>query len=250
MLRGKFRGEAARLSAQADVVAGAVLVLAVLATQASAQISPGPTSAGGSAGESFRLYEPSWADFPVAPSVGRKRKLPSEAPEPRQESGNTASRSTRETPREDRLQAIPVRPRKTTRVTRSGPERLDAESDESSQPRIRGIDDLLGLQPSDETAWRRGKLPESRGSTADSSRLRSSLWRRGSRSSEEDPELAAKKQRPVTSASERDVLTGGVRAGAPPAMPGYGAPERENLNAGRSLRTRSGGVENVSLGDR
>lgn len=136
------------------------------------------------------------------------------------------------------------------RVKRSGPEELGPESDDSSQPRIREIDDLLGMSESNETAWRRGKLPESRGSTADPSRLRSSLWRRGSRSADENLEIAAKKQRPVTSASERDVLTGGVRAGAPPALPGYGAPEPVDLNAGRSLRTRGGGVESVSLGDR
>lgn len=230
--------------------AGTAFVWLLVSSQAMAQISRGPTvSPGGFLGQSPLLQKPTWADYPVEKPAASVPQTVAETPLHGDESGVSGSSSAAEGRLVDRLQALSVRSRKTPRVTRSSRSKVDGESDESADRRVFRIDDLLGNDPSATSSWKRGSPIDSQTAT-DSSRLRSSLWRRGGKPGDDarrDAEVL------LTEAPDsRRPLTGGVRAGAPPARPGYGAKEQakkvKTLNAGAPLPERRG-IGNVVLRD-
>lgn len=208
----------------------------VSATPGLAQISPGPRpGVGGEGGSSFRLYKPQFSDYPL-----RVNEAPPPVPEAAEES-TTVQTTVRPGPSpegdaEDRLRVLNVRPTMSSRGKRNARSKVE-DPNEPTQSDVAPYDPL-GLQDSAAMAWRGGKPDASQDTAANATRLRSSLWRRGLKLSDGSLE-ALEERRMRGAASKREVLTGGVRAGAPPARPGYGAPvdprESASLNAAKSL---------------
>ena len=231
---------------------GVAAACLVSASPAIAQISSGRSASSGGPSDTgaIRLHDPTWADFPVAPPAASKISPNGKVDASPAGDGTVRPESKDRDSFEERLQSITTRSRKTPVVKRRSRSDADAEGKDSQQAGVLGIIDLLGDRDTDGSGWRGRSQATTEGSTASSSRLRSSLWRRGARNADDE---ADGKQQWVTEAPEsRRPLTGGIRAGAPPARPGYGAREEakkaKTLNAGAPLPERQG-IGNVVLRD-
>lgn len=216
-------------------IAWAVAWAVVMSSSVRAQITSTPRAMSGPGNEQsqIRVRSPSLAEFPVITPQNPNHSAAADSLPEDTKGADVASKPV--STFEDRLQSLNMMPSTTPRVARKVRGWSD-DGSESPERLLYGADPLESGNP--RASWRRGASPGSKDSTAESSRLRSSLWRRGSRAAGGIPE-AFEERLMRGSASKREVTTGGVRAGAPPARPGYGAPTEPTagmyLNAARSL---------------